>query len=169
MLPALLALSLGSALLTPGTAAPAFAAYNQDGRLLTLASFKGHPVVLYFYPKDGTHGCTIEARGFRDAIEKFRAVGAVVLGVSSQDQGSHQSFCTAEKLNFDLLADGDRVVAKAYGVGSFLGMDSRVTFLIDRDGVIRHVWDSVSPANHPAEVLAAIHALEPAASPASHP
>jgi peroxiredoxin Q/BCP len=91
----------------------------------------------------------------------------VVLGVSSQDVESHQSFCQKENLNFNLLADDDRVVAKAYGVGSFVGMGSPVTFLIDKDGLIRHVWDSVSPGRHPAEVLEAIHALDapPAAKP----
>jgi thioredoxin-dependent peroxiredoxin len=164
MLAALLALSLGS-VLQPGTPAPAFAAKNQDGKAITLAAFKGHPVVLYFYPKDRTPGWTLEARGFRDASEKFKAAGAVVLGVSSQDQESHQSFCRSEKLNFNLLADTERDIAKAYGVGSFLGMNSRVTFLIDRDGVIRRVWESVSPGRHPAEVLEAIQALQPAARP----
>ena len=83
-----------------------------------------------------------------------------MLGVSSQDEESHQSFCQKEQLNFNLLADTDRVVAKAYGVGSFLGMDSRVTFLIDKDGVIRRVWDNVSPGRHAAEVLEAIKTLE---------
>ncbi len=89
----------------------------------------------------------------------------MVLGVSSQDVESHQSFCQKESLNFNLLADEDRAVAKAYGVGSFLGMDSRVTFLIDKDGVIRRVWESVSPGRHPAEVLEAIRELQAPARP----
>lgn len=83
----------------------------------------------------------------------------MVIGVSSQDQESHQSFCRAEQLNFPLLADTDRAVAKAFGVGEFLGMDSRVTFLIDSQGVIRRVWEKVSPDRHAAEVLEAIKGL----------
>lgn len=85
----------------------------------------------------------------------------MVIGVSSQGVESHQGFCQKENLNFNLLADTDRVVAKAFGVGGFMGFDSRVTFLIDKTGVIRKVWESVSPGRHAAEVLDAIHALEP--------
>lgn len=85
----------------------------------------------------------------------------MVLGVSSQDEQSHKGFCQAEALNFPLLADTDRAIAKAYGVGSFFGMDSRVTFLIDGQGVIRKVWEKVSPGKHAAEVLEALKELAP--------
>lgn len=155
-------LSLLGALLVPGTVAPNFRAQDQAGRTVSLQQLRGKPVVLYFYPKDKTPGCTLEARGFRDAQAAFEKLGAVVLGVSSQDAKSHEAFAEAERLGFSLLDDHDRTIAKAYGVGQVLpltGLDSRVTFLIDKGGVVRTVWPDVDPSKHPQEVLAALAAL----------
>jgi peroxiredoxin Q/BCP len=163
MTPALLLISTLTLTLVPeGSLAPDFTAKDQTGHTIHLKSLRGKPVVLYFYPKDKTTGCTIEARGFRDARAEFDKAGAVVLGVSSQDAKSHEAFAEAEKLGFSLLDDHDRKIAKAYDVGQIVpltGLDSRVTFLIDREGIIRKVWPSVDPAKHPQEVLEAIHAV----------
>jgi peroxiredoxin Q/BCP len=162
MNPALL-LASALALVSEGSAAPDFTAQDQSGHTVHLAALRGKPVVLYFYPKDETHGCTIEARGFRDTQPDFDKVGAVVLGVSSQDAKSHGEFARLEKLGFSLLDDHDRKIANAYDVGQIVpltGLDSRVTFLIDRQGVVRKVWPSVDPGKHPKEVLDAINALK---------
>jgi peroxiredoxin Q/BCP len=159
----ILLLSATLALLPEGSPAPDFTAKDQAGHTVHLAALRGKPVVLYFYPKDETHGCTIEARGFRDTQGDFAKAGAVVLGVSSQDVKSHEEFARLEKLGFSLLDDHDRKIAKEYDVGQVVplsGLDSRVTFLIDSAGMVRKVWPSVDPSKHPQEVLAALAAIK---------
>jgi peroxiredoxin Q/BCP len=160
MLSTLLALAM-AALLSPGTPAPDFTAKDQSGHTVTLSKLRGHPVVLYFYPKDQTPGCTVEARGFRDAQADYDKAGAIVLGVSTQNTKSHEAFAESEKLGFSLLDDHDRKIANAYGVGAVpvLGLDDRVTMLIDKNGMIVKVWPNVSPKGHATEVLAAIGEL----------
>lgn len=149
----------GVGLVQPSDVAPAFAAKDQDGKTRTLAELRGAPVVLYFYPKDGTPGCTKEACAFRDAWSKLQATGAVVLGVSRDSVEKHKAFADEHHLPFALLADEDGAICKAYGVSSTLGMPSRVTFLIDREGRIARTWPEVDPAVHAGEVVAAIEAL----------
>jgi peroxiredoxin Q/BCP len=142
-----------------GATAPAFDTQDQNGARVSLASLRGRPVVLYFYPKDGTPGCTKEACAFRDAWQKIQATGAVILGVSRDDAASHREFAEKHHLPFALLADEDGAIANAYGVGSFMGMDSRVTCLIDRQGRVAKVFSDVDPATHADDVLRAIAAL----------
>lgn len=150
-------------LLREGDVAPAFAAKATDGSLIRLADLLGKNVVLYFYPKDDTPGCTKEACAFRDAYAEFRAKGAVVLGVSTDSVKLHQKFTDKFRLPFPLLADEDKAIVNAYGVWgekSFMGRKymgtNRVTFLIGPDGRIRSVWPKVKPEEHAAEVLAAL-------------
>lgn len=149
--------------LKPGDLAPAFTALTQTGQKVSLADFKGKPVVLYFYPKDDTSGCTKEACGFRDTFSALQAKGAVVLGVSTDSQKSHARFVEKYQLPFTLLADENKELVQAYGVWgekSFMGRKymgtHRVTFLIGPEGRIQQVWSAVKPAEHAAEVLAAI-------------
>ena len=150
--------------LTPGTPAPGFTLPSQDNTPISLAEYKGKWVVLYFYPKDMTSGCTLEAHNFQRDLEKYKAANAVVLGVSLDTAGSHKAFCDKESLTFKLLADPDRKVVDAYGVPikSFGTMKfaSRQTFLIDPTGKIVKTWPNVDEdlKNHSANVLAAIAA-----------
>ncbi|MBC7691192.1 MAG: peroxiredoxin [Methylotenera sp.] len=141
--------------LAPGDQAPDFSLKNQDGKVVKLSALKGKPVLLYFYPMDDTPGCTKEACNFRDEFEKFKAIGAVVLGVSKQDQKSHQEFKAKHHLPFDLLMDTDGDLAKAYGVGSYpgVGMLKRQSVLISGNGKILKVYKDVDPDTHAAEVL----------------
>lgn len=149
--------------LTVGSPAPEFMLQDQTGRVRTLAEYRGHPVVLYFYPRDATPGCTREACAFRDAWTRLEAAGAVVLGVSTDDVISHQHFHDAEGLPFDLLADTEATAANAYGVPVRMGgFASRQTFLIDAQGNVAQIWPDVDPAVHAEEVIAAIAALPPA-------
>jgi peroxiredoxin Q/BCP len=158
-----------STLLAVGTTAPEFMLEDQTGHIRELREYRGHPVVLYFYPRDGTPGCTAEACAFRDAWDRLAASGAVVLGVSTDDVESHQRFHDENQLPFELLADEDGRVTRLYGVPMRMGMASRVTFLIDAAGVIQKVFEDVDPGIHADEVIAAIEALPPpaAASPAA--
>lgn len=149
--------------LKEGDKAPAFSAETDRGSKISLADFKGQHVVLYFYPKDDTPGCTKEACAFRDAYAAFRAKNAVVLGVSTDAVKSHEKFVTKFKLPFTLLADEDKAIVHSYGVWgekTFMGRKymgtNRVTFLIGPNGEIKKVWTSVKPEEHAAEVLAAI-------------
>ncbi|HWW00608.1 MAG TPA: thioredoxin-dependent thiol peroxidase [Candidatus Acidoferrum sp.] len=149
--------------LKPGDKAPDFTASTQDGQKVSLSGFKGKHVVLYFYPRDDTPGCTKEACAFRDEFAEFKKKGAVVLGVSTDPAKSHAKFAQKYKLPFTLLADEDKHIVQAYGAWgqkSFLGRKYmgifRVTFLIGPDGTIKQVWPLVKPAEHPAEVLKAI-------------
>jgi len=147
--------------LSPGDRAPAFSATTADGSPLTLKDFKGKKnVVLFFYVKDNTPGCTREARAFRDATAKFDAKGTAVLGVSTNGTESHDRFATNNELEFPLLADTDAEMAKAFGVLKGSGkMAERATFLIDRDGVVRAVWPKVSITGHTGEILDKIEEL----------
>jgi peroxiredoxin Q/BCP len=148
--------------LRTGMQAPAIEAFDQHGTLVKLANFQGKSnVVLYFYPKDDTPGCTAEACSLRDGYAAIQATGAVVLGVSADDTLSHQAFADKWHLNFSILADPERKVIEAYGVKSLLmlGRASRVTFIIDRQGVIRDVVDKVDTARHDQQVLALLKQL----------
>jgi peroxiredoxin Q/BCP len=146
-----------------GQLAPTFTLPSQDGSQISLESFRGKWVVLYFYPKDMTSGCTIEAHNFQRDQAKFDAVSAVILGVSVDTPDSHKQFCTKEGLTFRLLADPAHKVVEAYGsLGHFgpMTIANRNTFLIDPQGKIVQVWTKVDPSVHSTEVLAAIHAAQ---------
>jgi peroxiredoxin Q/BCP len=146
-----------------GQIAPAFTLPSQDGSQISLDSFRGKWVVLYFYPKDKTPGCTIEAHNFQRDQAKFDAANAVILGVSMDTPDSHKSFCTKEGLTFRLLADPEHKVVDAYGsLGGFAGlkMASRNTFLIDPQGKVVKVWTKVEVQHHSEDVLAAINELK---------
>ncbi len=142
-----------------GQDAPTFTLPSQDGSPISLEQYRGKWVVLYFYPKDMTTGCTIEAHKFQDALPQFDAKNAVILGVSVDTVDSHKQFCTKDSLTFHLLADPDHKVVSAYGsVGGFNGMTmaQRNTFLIDPQGKISKEWVKVTPANAASDVLAAL-------------
>ena len=148
-------------MLNEGDKAPDFAAKDQDGNDVKLSDFAGKRVVLYFYPKDDTPGCTKEACSFRDADEVFNAKGIKVLGVSTDSEKSHQKFISKYQLPFDLLADTEKQIVEAYGVWGEKSMygkkymgTMRKTFLID-DGKIVKIFDKVNVAEHADEVLAA--------------
>jgi peroxiredoxin Q/BCP len=146
-----------------GQVAPTFTLPSQDGSEISLDSFRGKWVVLYFYPKDMTSGCTIEAHNFQRDQAKFDAVGAVVLGVSVDTPDSHKQFCTKEGLTFRLLADPEHKVVDAYGsLGNFMGIKiaNRNTFLIDPQGKVAKVWTKVQVQHHSEEVLAALAELK---------
>src|SRR5271154_1507198 len=145
-----------------GTNAPDFTLNSQEGKSISLHDFKGKWVVLYFYPKDMTTGCTIEAHNFQRDLAKYDAKNAVILGVSVQDEKSHQEFCAKESLTFKLLADTKREVSEKYGSVMNLGvakLSARHTFLIDPTGKVRRVWTDVDVKKHSDEVLAAIDEL----------
>jgi thioredoxin-dependent peroxiredoxin len=147
-------------MLKEGTTAPAFKTTDQSGATVSLKDLRGEKVVLYFYPKDDTPGCTKEACSFRDAFATFKKRGIKVLGVSPDNEKSHQKFVTKYKLPFTLLADTDRSIAEAYGVWgekkfmgrTYLGVH-RTTFLIDEKGKIKKVFEKVKPEDHASEVL----------------
>ena len=139
-----------------GQQAPAVALPSQDGGIVDLTSFKGKWVVLYFYPKDMTQGCTIEAHNFQQDLPKYEKLNAAIVGVSVDNADSHKQFCTKESLTFKLLADTDKKVVDEYGSLSPNGVASRNTFLIDPTGKIVQVWTKVSPMKHSEEVLAAL-------------
>lgn len=146
-----------------GNEAPNFSAATSGGGHASLADFKGKNVILYFYPRDDTPGCTKEACAFRDQFAEFKKKGAVVLGVSIDPVKSHDKFVEKFKLPFPLLADVDKKIVEAYGVWgekSFMGRKymgiHRVTFLIGPDGKIKKIWPKVKPDEHAEEVLAAL-------------
>ena len=149
--------------LKEGDPAPGFSAPTNGGGKVSLADFQGKNVILYFYPRDDTPGCTKEACAFRDHFADFKKQGAVVLGVSVDPVKAHDKFVRKYKLPFTLLADEDRKIVQAYGVWgqkSFLGKKylgtHRVTFLIGPDGKIKKIWPKVKPEEHAEEVLAAL-------------
>jgi len=154
------------ALIDSGKKAPAFSLKDQDGKLHRLADYAGRPVVLYFYPKDDTPGCTKEACAFRDNLPRFKTSKAAVLGVSILDEASKARFAKKFDLNFPLLADEEHEVAEKYGVWqkkslygrSFMG-NVRTTYLIDRDGKVAKRWDNVKVDGHAEEVADAVNAL----------
>jgi len=150
-----------------GAVAPDFTLNSQEGKPVSLHDFKGKWVVLYFYPKDMTTGCTIEAHNFQRDLAKYDAKNAVILGVSVQDEKTHREFCTKESLTFKLLADRDKQVSKQYGSVMNLGvmkLSARHTFLIDPQGTVHKVWLDVDVQKHSGEVLAAIDELGKASS-----
>lgn len=147
--------------------APLFSLPNQDNAEISLLNFRGSYVVLYFYPKDKTPGCTTEACDFRDSMESLNALGAVVLGVSPDPTQSHQSFINKESLNFTLLSDTNKEVLKmygAFGVKKLYGKEYegviRSTFLIDPQGKIAHIWRNVKVKGHIEEVREKLEALK---------
>jgi thioredoxin-dependent peroxiredoxin len=149
-----------------GRKAPDFTLADDSGNKVKLSSLRGSPVVLYFYPRDDTPGCTKEACAFRDAKAELAKAGATVLGVSPDTAESHAKFRDKFKLNFPLLADPEHKVAEKFGAWrektrfgkSSMGIQ-RSTFLIDADGVVRKVWKSVKPEGHDGQVLGALKAL----------
>ena len=146
-----------------GTAAPDFSLTTNEGKQASLKDFKGKWVVLYFYPKDFTSGCTIEAHNFQTDLAKYEAINAVILGVSVDTAESHKSFCAKEGLAFKLLSDVDGKVSDTYGsVMEYQGAkySARNTFIIDPQGKIAKVFIKVKPATHSEEVLAALAALQ---------
>jgi peroxiredoxin Q/BCP len=144
-----------------GQPAPAFKLADQNGVPHALEDYRGKWLVLYFYPKDDTPGCTTQACTFRDDIFKFRALGAQVVGVSIDDVGSHRSFAEKFSLPFPLLADADKQVAEAYGVLGLGGLYAkRETFLIDPQGVVAMHYPGVKPAENSAQVLADLRRLQ---------
>lgn len=144
--------------LAPGAAVPNLAARNQDGKMIRISDFKGKFVLLYFYPKDETPGCTKEACSFRDEYASIKKLNAVVLGVSRQDEKSHRKFIAQHKLPFDLLVDADGSFAKAFGVSTMpiVGFHKRQSVLIGPDGKVLHFYESVDPNKHVQEVIADI-------------
>ena len=143
-----------------GQEAPDVTLPSQDGSNVSLKDFRGKWVVLYFYPKDNTPGCTIEAHNFQRDLSKYTEKNAVIVGVSVDSTESHQDFCTKQSLTFKLLADTDKKVVADYGSLSDRGFASRNTFLIDPNGKIAKVWTGVKPAGHSEEVLAALSELQ---------
>ena len=150
-------------MLKEGEPAPDFTLESDTGEAVTLSSLRGKPVILYFYPKDDTPGCTKQARGFRDAYREYEERGAVVLGVSPDDVASHQKFKNKYSLPFTLLADPNHEVADAYGAWgertyagkSYMGV-IRSTFVIDPDGNVARAMYGVNAERNPADVLAAL-------------
>ncbi len=149
-----------------GKKVPEFERPSTDGGTTKLSSLKGKTVVLYFYPKDATSGCTIEGQNFRDMNDKFKRAGAVILGVSRDDMKSHDKFKTAECFPFELLSDEDELLCEMFGVMKMKNMYGkqvrgieRSTFLIDGQGILRKEWRGVKVEGHVAEVLDEVKAL----------
>ncbi|NTU68806.1 MAG: thioredoxin-dependent thiol peroxidase [Chlorobiaceae bacterium] len=148
------------ALLEIGQKAPEFTANDQDGKPVTLESYRGRKVLIYFYPKDDTPGCTKEACAFRDNLPNFEKTGVEVLGVSVDGEKAHRKFADKYQLPFRLVSDEAKQIVEAYGVWGkkkFMGKEymgtNRVTYLVDEQGVIAKVWPKVKPETHAAEVL----------------
>jgi len=148
---------------TVGSTAPTFKLTTNEGKEASLNDFKGKWVVLYFYPKDFTSGCTLEAHNFQRDLEKYTAMNVVILGVSVDTADSHKEFCAKEGLNFKLLSDTDAKVSEQYGsVMEYNGskLSARNTFIIDPKGNIAKVFEKVKPTGHSEEVLAALAELQ---------
>ncbi|MEH2417407.1 peroxiredoxin [Nostoc sp.] len=141
--------------LAVGTDAPAFTAKDTNGNTVSLSDFAGKTVVLYFYPKDDTPGCTKQACSFRDAQSQYQGKDIVILGVSADDQVSHQAFTQKYNLNYPLLADSDKSLIKAFDVDGG-GYAKRVTYVIDPNGKITHVDSAVNTTTHASDLLAAL-------------
>ncbi|HXD34485.1 MAG TPA: thioredoxin-dependent thiol peroxidase [Pyrinomonadaceae bacterium] len=149
-------------MLKEGSTAPAFKTTDGEGRSVSLKDFRGQRVVLYFYPKDDTPGCTKEACSFRDAFDEFKKAGIKLLGISTDNEASHQKFARKFNLQFTLLTDTDHAIAEkygSYGEKKFMGRTymgvHRKTFLIDEKGKIKRVFEKVKPDDHAQEVLKA--------------
>lgn len=153
-------------LIEPGKKAPAFSLKDQDGQTHKLSDYEGRPVVLFFYPKDDTPGCTVEACAFRDNLPQFKPGKAAIFGVSILDEKSKAKFAAKFDLNFSLLADADHDVAEKYGAWQersmygkkYMGV-ARTTYLIGPDGKVAKRWDKVKPEGHAEDVLEAVKAL----------
>jgi peroxiredoxin Q/BCP len=146
-----------------GSVAPLFTLPSQEGKTVNLSDYRGQWVVLYFYPRDFTSGCTVEAHNFQRDQPQYQKKGALVLGVSVDTADSHRQFCTKEGLNFKLLADTDRRVSIAYGSLTNLGVvkfSSRHTFIVDPQGKVARVFTSVNPGRHSEEVLSSLSELQ---------
>ncbi len=153
--------------ISAGGQAPDFTLSDDEGRMHTLSDYRGKPVVLYFYPKDNTSGCTKEACGFRDDYSAYQDVGVTIIGVSPDSSKSHANFKAKYELPFTLLADPDREVIKMYGAWGLKKLYGReyegvmrTTFLIGEDGNILKVFEKVKPANHSAEILAVLEDVD---------
>lgn len=143
-----------------GDKAPAFEVFTQNGDIITLDSLQGRRTILYFYPKDNTSGCTLEAKGMRDGKAALAEAGYDIYGVSPDSQRSHQNFCAKHELNFTLLSDTEKRMAEAFGVWvekkmygrAYMGIQ-RTTFIIDEQGVIEQIFDKVDTKNHYQQIL----------------
>ena len=163
--PAASAPSLSSApaetkLLEPGAAAPDLVMRAHTGETVQLSKLRGRPVVVYFYPKDDTPGCTVEAQELRDLSGELGARKAVVLGVSTDDEDSHKAFAEKHQLPFLLLVDSDHAIARAFGVPVVNGRARRISFVIDKDGKIARVFPDVTPKGHGQELLQTVNSLK---------
>jgi peroxiredoxin Q/BCP len=152
-------------LLDVGAPAPDFTAEAHDGKTIAMKDLRGKPVVVYFYPKDETPGCTIEAHEFRDELPDITTAGATVIGISMDSLASHREFATNHQLNFPLLADEQGELAAKFGVPTTSGYAQRVTFVIGPDGKIARVFPQVSVKGHAEEVVAVVQSLAPAGQP----
>jgi thioredoxin-dependent peroxiredoxin len=146
--------------LAEGSEAPDFTAPAHDGTTVELAKLRGKPVVLYFYPKDETPGCTVEAQTFRDELPELAKLDAKLIGVSMDTLESHKAFAENHKLNFPLISDTDGAIAAKYGVDTSKGYTVRVTFVIGADGKIAKVYPAVKVQGHADEVLAALQSMK---------
>lgn len=143
-----------------GDKAPQFEGVTQDGGSVKLSDFAGRKLILYFYPKDNTSGCTLEAKSLRDGKAQLAEMGFEIVGVSPDSVRSHQNFCAKHELNFTLIADTDKAIAEAYGVWrekkmcgrTYMGI-VRTTFIIDESGTIVHIFDKVDTANHWQQII----------------
>jgi len=146
-----------------GSLAPEFTLTSQEGAPVSLKDYRGKWAVLYFYPRDFTSGCTVEAHNFQRDLAQYQQKGVTILGVSVDSADSHKQFCTKEGLNFKLLADTDHKVSDAYGSLTNMGVvkfAARHTFIISPDGKVAKVYTDVSPSKHSEEVLAALTELQ---------
>lgn len=139
--------------LKPGDPAPDFTAKSQDGKDVKLSSFKGHPVLVYFYPKDETPGCTKEACSFRDAWNDLDKKGVVLIGISADSDASHKAFAEHHKLPFTLVSDPEGKIAAQFGVPFHLGTTARQTFVINADGTIKKIYRQVDVSTHAKDVM----------------
>ena len=146
--------------LKEGDKAPDFTLVGDDGKSVKLSDYAGKNVVLYFYPKDQTPGCTMEACSMRDNLNSIQSNNAIVIGVSIDSPESHKAFKDKQKLPFLLLSDKDKVVSRQYSGLNPIGMAKRVTFIIGKDGLIKKVFRNVDPPEHYKEVLAALSTLK---------
>ena len=143
-----------------GDKAPTFEVFTQNGDIVTLDSLQGRRAILYFYPKDNTSGCTLEAKSMRDGKAALAEAGYEIYGISPDSQRSHQNFCAKHELNFTLLSDTEKTMAEAFGVWvekkmygrSYMGIQ-RTTFIVDEQGVIEHIFEKVDTKNHAAQIL----------------
>jgi len=160
LLPVVTATAVAAEIPQTGQAAPDFSLPSQEGGPVSLKQYRGKWVVLYFYPKDMTPGCTIEAHNFQQDLPKYDKANAVIVGVSVDTSASHQEFCAKESLTFKLLSDTEKKVVAQYGSLGDRGIASRNTFLVDPSGKIAKVWTGVNPSKHSEEVLAALTATK---------